>query len=125
MWGVIAASLFAAPAYGYSGAVNGCSEECAGTGLFYGCGCLLGVTTVFIVANILWTGSLCTIMFVSMNKMGILRVAAEVEMVGMDKVEHGGVAYHSGEAIEVKTAGLGNLKSLVPSSQPATEVSAM
>jgi len=84
-WGVLSASLFCAPAYGYGSG--------AGGGLFYGGGAALGAAAAFLSATIAWVISLSALMFFPLKKLGMLRVAAEVEAAGMDVSKHGGSAY--------------------------------
>ena len=94
-WGCIATALFSAPAFAYYGELAGtdCNSDCAGVGLFYGCGCLMGVTMAALVAEITWVGGMTFIMFFILKMAGILRVSQEVEEAGMDVSKHGGSAY--------------------------------
>ena len=95
-WGCIATALFSAPAFAYyaSGVTaSDCNSDCAGVGLFYGCGCLMGVTVAALLAEIVWVGSMTFMMFFILKMAGILRVSQEVEEAGMDVSKHGGSAY--------------------------------
>jgi len=94
-WGCIATALFSAPAFAYYGELAGtdCNSDCAGVGLFYGCGCLMGVTLAALFAEIVWVGGMTFLMFFILKMAGILRVSQEVEEAGMDVSKHGGSAY--------------------------------
>ena len=91
-WGCLATALLAAPAYAYSGTAGDC-EGGAGVGLFYGEGCLIGVTFATLVAEIAWVGGMSFLMFFALKQAGLLRVPPEVEEAGMDISKHGGTAY--------------------------------
>ena len=94
-WGCIATALFSAPAFAYYGELAGtdCDSDCAGVGLFYGCGCLIGVTMATLIAEITWVGSMTFLLFFSLKKFGLLRVSQEVEEAGLDVSKHGGSVY--------------------------------
>ena len=103
-WGCFATALWAAPAYAYHGDLAGgglgkpgsCREECGGVGLFYGCGCLVGVTVSALITEIVWVAGMSAIMFFILQVCGLLRVSPEVEELGMDVSKHGGTAYETG-----------------------------
>jgi len=84
IWGTIAVGLFAtetAPGF----AVAGCGE-----GLFYGGGVAqLGKQLGGMGVIILWTVVMITLTFFILKKTIGLRVTAEEEIVGLDKLEHG------------------------------------
>ena len=82
-WGVLAAGLFAVPAYAYNGSC----------GAFYGCADAF-VAALAAVASIgAWTGTLALCMFVSLRKLGLLRISEEAELQGLELSKHGGLAY--------------------------------
>lgn len=86
MWGVIAVGLFATEDYAY--AQNG------HYGLFYGdSGELLGVQLVGILSILAWVGSTMSILFFTLNAVGLLRADPEEESRGLDVSEHEGPAY--------------------------------
>jgi len=109
IWGTIAVGLFAtetAPGF----AVAGCGE-----GLFYGGGFLqLGKQFGGMFITIAWTVITITITFAILKKTIGLRVTAEEEIVGLDKLEHGldsayagfGMTYSAEEVEEAKEAGV-------------------
>ena len=95
-WGCLATSLLAAPAYAYHGTLEDAPGDCkggGGVGLFYGEGCLIGVTFATLVAEIAWVGGMSFLMFFALKMAGLLRVPPEVEEAGMDISKHGGTAY--------------------------------
>ncbi|MBS7260289.1 MAG: ammonium transporter [Treponema sp.] len=113
IWGTIAVGFFANPAVpGYSLAdKNG--DLLAG--LFYGGGFkCLGLQFLGMGSIILWTVVMITITFAVIKKIFGLRVTAEEEIVGLDKLEHGldsGYAgfimpYSAEEVSEAKEAGV-------------------
>ena len=113
IWGTIAVGFFANPAVpGYSLAdKNG--DLLAG--LFYGGGFkCLGLQFLGMGSIILWTVVMITITFAIIKKIFGLRVTAEEEIVGLDKLEHGldsGYAgfimpYSAEEVSEAKEAGV-------------------
>ncbi len=113
IWGTIAVGLFANPAVpGYAMAdKNG--DLLAG--LFYGGGFKsLGIQFVGMGATIAWTVVMIIITFVVIKKIFGLRVTAEEEIVGLDKLEHGlesgyagfAMPYSAEEVSEAKQAGV-------------------
>ena len=90
MWGCIATGLFASP---------GLVANAYGTpnnGLFYGganAGKLLGVEIVGILFIIGWVGVIMIPYFMLLNAMGLFRVDALEEEVGLDISHHKGAAY--------------------------------
>ena len=113
IWGTIAVGLFANPAVpGYSIA-NKAGEQLAG--LFYGGGFeCLGLQLLGMISTIAWTVVTITILFTVIKKIFGLRVTAEEEIVGLDKLEHGldsgyaGFAptYSTEEVEEAENAGI-------------------
>ena len=109
IWGTIAVGLFAtetAPGF----AIAGCGE-----GLFYGGGWTqLGKQFGGMGITILWTVVTITITFLVLKKTIGLRVTAEEEIVGLDKLEHGldssyagfSMTYTAEELAEAKEAGV-------------------
>lgn len=123
VWGVVAASLFSSPLY--TKAVLGLSHG----GLFYGNGNPLGAACVFIVAHLAWVGTLSTLIFVGLSRLGCLRkphvelaaipggMTGNHGMYDSDSVEgstHGGTPYIPGRSTD---------KTRLPSgaAEPATE----
>ena len=94
IWGTIAVGLFAtesAPGF----AVAGIKE-----GLFYGGGFgQLGLQLAGMFITIAWTVVTITIVFLILKKTIGLRVSAEEEIVGLDKLEHGLDSSYAGFAI--------------------------
>lgn len=84
IWGTIAVGLFATSAApGFAGA--GINE-----GVFYGGGFIqLGKQLAGMGLTALWTTVMIVIIFVILKKVIGLRVPAEEEIVGLDKLEHG------------------------------------
>ena len=82
-WACIACGLFTAPQYAYG----------AGEGLFYGGTKQIGAQLVFLLANLTWTSTIASSMFMLLKMFGVLRISSEVEEVGMDISKHGGSAY--------------------------------
>ena len=86
-WGVIAVSFFD-----------------KSKGIFYGHNAdLLGEQLLGVFVISLWTFFGTAIIFGLLNYFNLLRISVEEEKEGIDKVEHGGKAYHitSGDDIEV------------------------
>lgn len=113
IWGTIAVGLFANPTVPDYGLANKAGEQLAG--LFYGGGFeLLGIQFLGMGATILWTVVTITLVFMLIKKIFGLRVTAEEEIVGLDKLEHGldsGYAgfmtsYSAAEIEEAKEAGV-------------------
>lgn len=113
IWGTIAVGLFANPAVpGYSIA-NKAGEQIAG--LFYGGGFeCLGLQLLGMISTIAWTVVTITILFTVIKKIFGLRVTAEEEIVGLDKLEHGldsgyagfATTYSTEEVEEAENAGI-------------------
>lgn len=113
IWGTIAVGLFANPAVpGYSIA-NKAGEQLAG--LFYGGGFeCLGLQLLGMISTIAWTVVTITILFTIIKKIFGLRVTAEEEIVGLDKLEHGldsgyagfATTYSTEEVEEAENAGI-------------------
>ncbi len=113
IWGTLAVGLFAtptAPAYGIADSTGEVMK-----GLFYGGGFkLLGIQLLGFGSVALWTAVTITITFLVIKKTLGLRVTAEEEIVGLDKLEHGlesGYAgfmtqYTADEVSEAKAAGV-------------------
>ncbi len=79
IWGVLAVGLF---------------ESADGTGLFYGGGLRqLGVQLVGALAIAGWTFCMSTLIFRAIKRYWGLRVTAEEELAGLDRMEHGTAAY--------------------------------
>ena len=113
IWGTIAVGLFANPAVpGYSIA-NKVGEQLAG--VFYGGGFeCLGLQLLGMISTIAWTVVTITVLFTIIKKIFGLRVTAEEEIVGLDKLEHGldtgyagfATTYSSEEVEEAENAGI-------------------
>ena len=99
IWGTIAVGLFANPAVpGYSIA-NKAGEQISG--LFYGGGFeCLGLQLLGMFCTIAWTVVTITLLFTVIKKIFGLRVTAEEEIVGLDKLEHGLDSGYAGFATE-------------------------
>merc|ERR1712106_636640 len=87
MWGLVATGIF-------------CSEDLllasydvVGGGIFYGHGNVLGNELLGIVFIIGWTAGIMTPFFVIINALGLFRVDATEERVGLDISHHKGAAY--------------------------------
>ncbi len=102
IWGTIAVGLFASPSVpGYSLA-NKAGEQISG--LFYGGGFeCLGLQLLGMFATIAWTVVTITILFLVIKKIFGLRVTAEEEIVGLDKLEHGLDSGYAGFATTYST----------------------
>ena len=103
-WGMIGSALFAAPNlvgafFGPApGAVLGSEDQSESLGRSYGLfmgggGRLLAAHCVYIIVIAAWTLGIMTPFFFLLKKIGIFRVPAEVEMVGLDVSYHGGSSY--------------------------------
>ncbi len=116
IWGTIAVGLFATPsAPAFARAIAGGANQISGAGLFYGGGFkCLGIQLLGMFSTAAWTAVTVTITFLIIKKIFGLRVSAEEEIVGLDKLEHGldtGYAgfvttYTSEEVEEAKEIGL-------------------
>ena len=102
IWGTIAVGLFASPSVpGYS-LVNKAGEQISG--LFYGGGFeCLGLQLLGMFSIIAWTAVTITIVFLVIKKIFGLRVTAEEEIVGLDKLEHGLDSGYAGFATTYST----------------------
>ena len=91
IWGTIAVGLFATPsAPAFARAISGGANQISGAGLFYGGGFkCLGIQLVGMLATATWTTVTIIITFLIIKKIFGLRVSAEEEIVGLDKLEHG------------------------------------
>lgn len=130
IWGTLAVGLFATPAApAFERGITGGANQIIGSGLFYGGGFkCLGVQVVGCLATALFTAVMITITFVIIKKIFGLRVSAEEEIVGLDKLEHGletgyagfNISYTSEELEEAKENGVA-----IPVAQaiPVTKVS--
>ena len=130
IWGTLAVGLFATPAApAFERGITGGANQIIGPGLFYGGGFkCLGVQVVGCLATALFTAVMITITFVIIKKIFGLRVSAEEEIVGLDKLEHGletgyagfNISYTSEELEEAKENGVA-----IPVAQaiPVTKVS--
>jgi Amt family ammonium transporter len=87
-WGVISAACFATKKYAYS-------QTFEAQGIFYGGEDALAAAICFLFAVIGWVCVMSALMFLPLKVLGLLRVAADVEEVGMDVSKHGGSAYTS------------------------------
>ncbi len=130
IWGTIATGLFANPAVPGYAIADAAGEEMAG--VFYGGGFkLLGIQFGGMCAIILWTVVMMVITFSVIKKVLGLRVTAEEEIVGLDKLEHGldsGYAgfltqYSADEVAEAAQAGI-SIDQAVPVVTPAASVPA-
>lgn len=79
IWGVFALGLFA------DDEGTGLSDK----GAFYGDGTLLEKNCLLIVLIILWVGATSVFLFGTLRFLGVARVSAEVESMGLDRSEHG------------------------------------
>lgn len=91
IWGTIAVGLFATPsAPAFARAIAGGANQISGAGLFYGGGFkCLGIQLLGMFSTMAWTAVSITIVFLIIKKIFGLRVTAEEEIVGLDKLEHG------------------------------------
>ncbi len=128
IWGTIAVGLFATPSAPEYGIVDASGNVMAG--LFYGGGFkLLGIQLTGFVTVAAWAAITITIVFLIIKKTVGLRVSAEEEIVGLDKLEHGLQSGYAGFALpyseediaEAKAAGVSiPVSEAVPVVIPAT-----
>ncbi len=113
IWGTIAVGLFANPTVPGYAIADASGAEMAG--VFYGGGFkLFGIQLVGMFSTIAWTVVTIIITFAIIKKILGLRVTAEEEIVGLDKLEHGletGYAgfvmpYSAEEVAEAELAGV-------------------
>ena len=105
VWGTIAVGLFATPsAPAFARAIAGGANQISGAGLFYGGGLkCLGIQLVGMLSTAAWTAVTVTITFLVIKKIFGLRVTAEEEIVGLDKLEHGLDSGYAGFATTYST----------------------
>ena len=105
VWGTIAVGLFATPsAPAFARAIAGGANQISGVGLFYGGGLkCLGIQLVGMLSTAAWTAVTVTITFLVIKKIFGLRVTAEEEIVGLDKLEHGLDSGYAGFATTYST----------------------
>ncbi|MGN0728071.1 ammonium transporter [Treponema sp.] len=128
IWGTLAVGLFATPSAPGYGIANAAGEELKG--LFYGGGFeLLGIQLLGFVSVAAWTAITITVVFLVIKLTVGLRVSAEEEIIGLDKLEHGldsGYAgfmtpYSTREIAEAAQAGVAiPMSEAVPVAAPAT-----
>ena len=83
LWGLLAASLFAHPLYvGSIGLPT--------PGAFYGDATLLTAAAVGSLAIVAWVGISSSLLFLLLQRLGLLRVDVQSELVGLDCIEHDG-----------------------------------
>jgi len=87
MWALIAVGIFASPTL----VANAYGSDSGG--ILYGHGNLFGVELLGIVWIIGWTAGVMTPFFVIINALGLFRVDATEERVGLDISHHKGAAY--------------------------------
>ena len=126
IWGTVAVGLFATPtAPGYSLA-NASGDELVG--VFYGGGFeLLGIQILGFVLVALWTCVTMFIFFSIIKKIVGLRVTAEEEIIGLDRLEHGLESGYAGfmlnysvdEVEEARQEGIEIPKTIMPVETPA------
>ena len=83
LWGLIAAALFANPMY--VGSIGLPSP-----GAFYGDATLLAATVVGSLAIVAWVSTSTSLLFLLLQRLGLLRVDVQSELVGLDCIEHDG-----------------------------------
>ncbi len=88
-WGVIAVGLFADGTYG--DAWNGVSGTVKG--IFYGDGGQLVAQIIDMVVGFIWAWGVMWVLFMVVKRFVKVRVAPEVEIVGLDEAEFGQVCY--------------------------------
>ena len=99
IWGTIAVGLFANPTVPGYGIANAAGETIGG--LFYtGSGELLGLQLLGFVAVAGYTAIAMTIVFAIIKNTLGLRVSAEEEILGLDKLEHGITSSYAGFVAE-------------------------
>ena len=85
IWGVLALGLFGNP-----------DEDMGGNGLLYG-GDQLRVQVMGVAVIVAWTGALSLVIFAPLRKLGMLRLADDVQEKGADFMEHSPIsAYKQG-----------------------------
>merc|ERR1719424_1461657 len=107
-WGTIAVGIFTLQAYSY--APNSGSDLYADAGAYDGGifsgktrGELFGAQVVGVIIEVLWVGTMSTLLFGTLKVTGIFRVGMEEEEAGLDTSKHGGSAYANNTTI--KTSG--------------------
>lgn len=116
IWGTLAVGLFATPsAPGYSIADKSGRQI---SGLFYGGGFeLLGLQFVGFLSTAAWAAVTITVSFIIIKAIFGLRVTAEEEIIGLDKLEHGldtgyagfATQYSDAELAQAEQAGISGL----------------
>ena len=110
VWGTIAVGLFA------TSAAPGFATAGIREGLFYGGGAVqLGKQLGGMAITIAWTVATISLVFLLLKKTIGLRVSAEEEIIGLDKLEHGldtsyagfAISYSEEEIEEAREAGIG------------------
>ncbi|HEX9070173.1 MAG TPA: ammonium transporter [Ktedonobacterales bacterium] len=93
IWGTVSLGLFATGAYGAPTA-TGADTSSTLTGLFYGGGpTLLGIQTIGSGVTVAVTFALSAALMYGLNALRLLRVSEKGELEGLDRHEHGAVAY--------------------------------
>ncbi|RHY30814.1 hypothetical protein DYB32_004002 [Aphanomyces invadans] len=102
MWGVLVPGLLAS-ADGMEMAF-GRSDTC---GLFYTCahsGRQLAAQVVLILSIVGWVGVTCSVLFLGLYRLQLLRVTRENELAGLDVSYHGGLAYDASDYYKTAVA---------------------
>jgi len=107
-WGTIAVGIFTLQAYSYaphSGSDLYADAGASDGGIFSGKtrGELFGAQVVAVIIEVLWVGTMSTLLFGTLKVTGIFRVGMEEEEAGLDTSKHGGSAYANNTTI--KTSG--------------------
>lgn len=103
-WGVIAAGFFNRRELQD---VAGYQSDAAG--IFYGgpkIGLLLGINALGAVIITVWTAAFISALFLTMKKLGLLRISSEIEEEGNDLSKHGGPAYSFANVDEMTNANM-------------------
>ena len=129
IWGTVAVGLFATPTAPGYGLADASGKELSG--VFYGGGFeLLGIQILGFVLVALWTCVTMFIFFSIIKKIVGLRVTAEEEIIGLDRLEHGLESGYAGfmlnysidEVEEARQEGIEIPKTIMPVETPAPAI---
>jgi len=107
-WGTIAVGIFTIVPYSYAPNSENTLYVDAGAydgGIFTSKtrGELFGAQVVGVIIEVLWVGTMSTILFGTLKLTGIFRVNAEDEEAGLDTSKHGGSAYANSSVVSTSS----------------------
>ena len=85
LWGIFACAIFSTPEYAHEVTMGRAVDG----GLIYGGTELIGSVCLFVLAHVAWVGTLASIIFLTLNCFGLLRVPLQLEVKGFHEDSQG------------------------------------